>query len=256
MKKYKIYRLVDPTVSPDSNKYIRYIGWTNKTLSARLSNHITEAKHDMSQHHTYKNRWINKLLSQNIVPKIEFVDDSDSEEEIKNMEIHYIQKYKDGGFILTNATLGGDGQLGRKVTDEQKAQFEKAIDVYDKNGQLINTLKSQIECSKVYNVSSSKVSNVCNGIRKSTGGLVFRFKGEPFDKYETISNRGKNSSLKIPVARISESGDVITIYNSIGECAREENIKVSTLRAYLKLSEFTQKGTRRMCIGKYFTKKI
>ena len=52
MKKYKIYRLVDPTVSPDSNKYIRYIGWTNKTLSARLSNHITEAKHDMSQHHT------------------------------------------------------------------------------------------------------------------------------------------------------------------------------------------------------------
>lgn len=213
MKKYKIYRLVDPTVSPDSNKYI---GWTNKTLSARLSNHITEAK-------------------------IEFVDDS--EEEIKNMEIHYIQKYK-------------DGQLGRKVTDEQKAQFEKAIDVYDKNGQLINTLKSQIECSKVYNVSSSKVSNVCNGIRKSTGGLVFRFKGEPFDKYETISNRGKNSSLKTPVARISESGDVIAIYNSIGECAREENIKVGTLRAYLKLSEFTQKGTRRMCIGKYFTKKI
>lgn len=203
MKKYKIYRLVDPTVSPDSNKYIRYIGWTNKTLSARLSNHITEAKHDMSQHHTYKNRWINKLLSQNIVPK-----------------------------------------------------FEKAIDVYDKNGQLINTLKSQIECSKVYNVSSSKVSNVCNGIRKSTGGLVFRFKGEPFDKYETISNRGKNSSLKTPVARISESGDVIAIYNSIGECAREENIKVGTLRAYLKLSEFTQKGTRRMCIGKYFTKKI
>ena len=87
MKKYKIYRLVDPTVSPDSNKYIRYIGWTNKTLSARLSNHITEAKHDMSQHHTYKNRWINKLLSQNIVPKIEFVDDS--EEEIENKKKYW-----------------------------------------------------------------------------------------------------------------------------------------------------------------------
>ena len=87
MKKYKIYRLVDPTVSLDSNKYIRYIGWTNKTLSARLSNHITEAKHDMSQHHTYKNRWINKLLSQNIVPKIEFVDDS--EEEIENKKKYW-----------------------------------------------------------------------------------------------------------------------------------------------------------------------
>lgn len=256
MKKYKIYRLVDPTVSPGSDRYVRYIGWTNKTLSARLSNHITEAKHDMTQQHTHKNRWINKLLSQEVVPKIEFVDDSDSESEIKDMEIHYIQKYKDGGFLLTNATLGGDGQLGRKVTDKQKSQFEKAIDVYDKNGQLINTLKSQIECSKVYNVSPSKVSNVCNGVRKSTGGLVFRFKGEPFDKYETISNRGKNSPLKIPVARISESGDLISIYDSMGECAREEGIKVGTLKAYLNLSEFTQKGTRRVCTGKYFTKKI
>lgn len=47
MKTYKIYRLVDPTISPDDEKnYVRYIGWTNKTLSDRLSNHITEARHD------------------------------------------------------------------------------------------------------------------------------------------------------------------------------------------------------------------
>lgn len=256
MKKYKIYRLVDPTISPDSNKYVRYIGWTNKTLSARLSNHITEAKHDMFQQHTHKNRWINKLLSLGVVPKIELVDDTDSESEIKDMEIYYIQKYKDGGSLLTNATLGGDGQLGRKVPDKQKAQFEKAVDVYTKEGELINTLKSQMECSKVYNVSSSKVSNVCNGIRKSTGGLIFRFQGDPFDKYNTISNKGKNSPFKIPVARITESGDIISIYDSIGECAKAEGIKVGTLRAFLKHSEFTQNGTRRICGGKYFTKKI
>lgn len=49
MLKYKIYRLVDPTVDPiDETNYVRYIGWTNKTLSDRLSNHVTEAKHDMT----------------------------------------------------------------------------------------------------------------------------------------------------------------------------------------------------------------
>jgi len=50
MLKYKIYRLVDPTISPeDERNYVRYIGWTNKTLSDRLSNHVTEAKHDTKQ---------------------------------------------------------------------------------------------------------------------------------------------------------------------------------------------------------------
>lgn len=50
MLKYKIYRLVDPTISPeDEQNYVRYIGWTNKTLPDRLSNHITEAKHDATQ---------------------------------------------------------------------------------------------------------------------------------------------------------------------------------------------------------------
>lgn len=49
MKQYKIYRLVDPTKNSENiSEYVRYIGWTNKKLSDRLSNHITEAKHDIS----------------------------------------------------------------------------------------------------------------------------------------------------------------------------------------------------------------
>lgn len=110
MQKYKIYRLVDPTVSPqDKERYVRYIGWTNKTLSDRLSNHLTEARHDETQQHTHKNRWINKLLRENITPKIELVDSTDDPDLIKEMEIFYIAKYKKGGALLTNATLGGDG---------------------------------------------------------------------------------------------------------------------------------------------------
>ena len=94
MKTYKIYRLVDPTISPEDEKnYIRYIGWTNKTLSDRLSNHITEAKHDMTQQHTHKNRWINKLLNLNTKPQIELVDETQDANEIKLMEIKYISLY-------------------------------------------------------------------------------------------------------------------------------------------------------------------
>ena len=64
------------------------------------------------------------------------------------MEIKYIKQFKDGGFLLTNATLGGDGMLGKVVPDEQKALFEKAIDVYSKTGEFLGTVKSQKECEK------------------------------------------------------------------------------------------------------------
>lgn len=159
MKTYKIYRLVDPTISPDDEKnYVRYIGWTNKTLSDRLSNHITEARHDKNQKHTHKNRWINKLLNLNIRPQIELVDETSNPDLIKQMEIKYIALYAAKGCKLTNATKGGDGQLGRVVTDKQKAQFEKAVDVYDKQGNFLVTVKSQKECESKFGANSSKVS--------------------------------------------------------------------------------------------------
>lgn len=258
MKKYKIYKLVDPRIIDENDpKKVRYIGWTNKKLSDRLSNHVTEAKHDATQQHTHKNRWINCLLKLNLRPEIQFVDDTDDPEEIKNMEIKYIQQFKDGGFLLTNATKGGDGMLGRVVPDEQKAQFEKAIDVYSKTGELLYTFKSQMECEKQLGVKSEKVSMVCNGKRKSTGNYVFRFKGDPFDKYETKSMKGKNSPLKIQIQKTTADGMVILeTYPSISECAQQENINKSTLQSYLKLDPFDSKGNRRMCKGRYFTKKI
>lgn len=257
MKTYKIYRLVDPTISPDDEKnYIRYIGWTNKTLLNRLSNHITEAKHDITQQHTHKNRWINKLLNLNIKPCIELVDETYDANEIKQMEIKYIALYAEKGCKLTNATKGGDGQFGRVISNEQKALFEKAVDVYDKQGNFLITVKSQKECELKFGVNSSKVSQVCNGIRKSTGNLIFRFNGDPFDKFETKSTKGKNQKNKIPVYQITESGEILKEYSSINECAIEENIDVTTLRSHLSLSEFRKNGTRRQCKGKYFIKKI
>ena len=257
MKQYKIYRLVDPTISPDDEKnYVRYIGWTNKRLSDRLSNHLTEARYDITQQHTHKNRWINKLLNLQLKPIIELVDETDDPNKIKQMEIDYIALYAKKGCKLTNTTKGGDGQLGRVVTDEQKALFEKSIDVYDKYGNFLMTIKSQKECENKLGVSSSKVSQVCNGKRKTTGNLVFRFHGDPFDKYNIISQKGKNQKNKIPILQIDENGKIIKEYPSIRECAQSEKIDVSTLRSYLSLDEYRLNGKRRQCKGKYFIKKI
>lgn len=134
--------------------------------------------------------------------------------------------------------------------------FEKAIDVYDKQGHYLNTYKSQKECELQLGVNSSKVSQVCNGIRKTTGNLVFRFKGDPFDKFDIRSMKGKNQKNKKAVLQITEDGDIIKEYPSIRECAIEESIDVGTLRSHLSLSEFKRNGKRRQCKGKYYILKI
>ena len=257
MKKYKIYKLVDPRIQDEEDsKRVRYIGWTNKKLSDRLSNHLTEARHDITQQHTHKNRWINSLLNQNLKPEIQLVDETDDPNEIKLMEIKYIKQFKDGGFLLTNATLGGDGMLGRVVSDEQKALFEKAVDVYSRTGEFLGTFKSQKECEKQFGIDSSRISVICNGKEKTAHNLVFRFKGDPFDKYETKSMRGKNSPNKIAVYKVDLNDNILEEYSSIGECAEKEGINKSTLKSYLNLDKYDTRGKRRICKGRYFIKKI
>jgi hypothetical protein len=54
---------------------------------------MTEARHDITQQHTHKNRWINSLLKLNLKPEIQLVDETDDPNEIKLMEIKYSNIY-------------------------------------------------------------------------------------------------------------------------------------------------------------------
>ena len=255
MGKIKLYQLIDPNINEnDMFNRVRYIGWTSKSLIYRLSIHINDTKSDMTQKHTYKNRWIQSLLNINSKPEIELILESDSEEEIKLLEIKYIKEYKELGYKLTNTTFGGDGQLGRVVPDSQKALFEKSVDVYSKDGIYLNSIKSITEAAKLYNTNSGKVSNVCNGIRKTSKGYVFRFSGEPFDKYEVKSNKGKNSKLKIKIYEIDVNNNILKEFDSIGECARIENLSLSHLKMCIK-NPFKKNGQRRSCSDRFFIKK-
>ena len=90
---------------------------------------------------------------------------------------------------------------------------------------------------------------VCNGKRKSTGNLVFRFKGDSFDKYETKSMKGKNQKNRIPIYKVDINDNILKEYSSIAECAEKENINKSTLESYLQLDKYDSRGKRRICKG-------
>lgn len=93
-----IYALLDP----DENQ-IRYIGQTDN-IKRRYNNHISSSLNENSDSYdTYKARWIRKLLSLNIKPIIEILEECDSLELSNIRERYHIERLTNEGCKLTNS---------------------------------------------------------------------------------------------------------------------------------------------------------
>lgn len=108
-----IYTLIDPRTS-----LIRYVGKTENTTD-RLSSHIREAKKGTQ---SYVYNWIRELLRLDLVPLIKTIEECNNWQE---REIFWIQKLREDGYPLTNASHGGDGA---RMSQEQREKLRiKAI---------------------------------------------------------------------------------------------------------------------------------
>ncbi len=99
--KSTIYVLVDPRKKEE----YRYVGKTVQKLSHRLSKHIYEAK--KANDHTYRARWIRKLLHEDVKPQIVKLEIIDAEIDCER-EMYWIARLKKEGYKLTNGTKGGE----------------------------------------------------------------------------------------------------------------------------------------------------
>lgn len=116
MKKVIIYTLSDPDTG-----VVKYVGRTTNKLAYRLTNHINDAKKEGNKRAT----WIKSLTNRGVKPIIEEIDIAETWEESELLEQLYISLFKSWGFDLKNGTIGGEGPIGFKHTDEQrKAQSE------------------------------------------------------------------------------------------------------------------------------------
>ena len=52
---------------------------------------------------------------------------------------------------------------------------KKRIAQYTKTGEFIREWQSATDAMNMLNISKSKISNVCNGKRKSAGGYIWKF---------------------------------------------------------------------------------
>ena len=113
--KTKIYVLEDP------DGRVRYVGKTKQKEYHRLSQHIHRA---INGGRTHRDCWISSLIKSGFCPMmriIETVEGSGSESECK-----WIAEYKKNGAKLTNATEGGEGTVGAKLSESTRRKMSKA----------------------------------------------------------------------------------------------------------------------------------
>ena len=111
----KVYGL-----SSSEDGEIRYIGQTTQTLKKRLDSHV---HHPKRTDYLYVCRWIKTVRDAGFSVQCTLLEDNAVWNE---SERSWIAKFKESGARLTNATDGGDGILGRVVSQETRDKISKA----------------------------------------------------------------------------------------------------------------------------------
>ena len=165
---YKITNLINEKV---------YIGQTTTTID-----------HRWGQHKTYRNKRnhlysaLDKYGIDNFkIEEISHYTRNTKEKLIQILnkkEIYYIAKYNstnpDFGY---NISIGGNSNIGTCMAF--------AVDAYNLNGELIRLYESTTDAANDLKICITEVQKCCKGkalvVAKK---YVFRYKGEPFDKYD------------------------------------------------------------------------
>jgi hypothetical protein len=114
-QKCKIYTLSHPITGE-----IRYVGQTTLSLRLRHQFHMSESRQPI---HTKKLNWIRSISKLGLEPKIELIEEGQWNES----EMYWIEQFKAWGFQLVNSTVGGDGVLGRKVSENTRQKMSIAM---------------------------------------------------------------------------------------------------------------------------------
>lgn len=166
-----IYGLVDPR-----DHTLRYVGKSTSGLKRPKQHFCPYYLENLPFKNYYVYRWIRKLLKQNVKPEIVVLEECEPEN-LNFWEVWHIAYWKGLGCRLTNATLGGEGVVGRKWTDAQrKARSEQSKGNTNRRG------------SKISQKSKDLISKAQD---KNKRPVICVNTGEVFDsKYDVIRRFG------------------------------------------------------------------
>ena len=219
------------------NKKI-YIGQTRQTISRRWSQHITNSK--LKQTHSILDEAIKKYGADNFIIECVQQFSADSKRELINLlnqsEKEYIEMFKSltkyGNYNITSG--------GEKTSD----LCFVSIDQYDLDGNFIKTYSSIIDATYELNINENCYTNIsacCNGKKVTAYGYVWRYKGDPFNKYRTNKN---TTSIHFPIDVYDMDGNLLYQYDDCQD-AIKDNI-VNRIQDIQKVCQGINSGYHKM----------
>ena len=134
-----IYKLSNPITME-----IKYVGQTNEP-KRRFNDHISSSINENSDsYNTYKARWIRKLISNDLMPIIEIIEECENLDQSNLREKYYIDRFTNEGCRLTNSYVSDVTEFS-KDTKEKMSNAKKG-----KKLEEIVGLKKSIELKEYY----------------------------------------------------------------------------------------------------------
>ena len=198
----------------------RYVG-SSKTIHKRLYGHIRYLRLNKHPNIHLQSAW-NKYGEDNFecgVLELINTPELKNNRYLRDRETFYIRDFKsyidDFGYNIVPGGIGTLGQTcpeetrrkisesnkgktawnkGLPMSEEQKKEsreekrkvYGKYIDIYDNIGNFIETMQGVRAIHRKYNVSRSIINGQCRGIRKDGKRYIFRYHGDPLNKFGDI----------------------------------------------------------------------
>lgn len=107
----------------------------------------------------------------------------------------------------------------------------KPIDQYSESGEFIKTWPNNKIAGNELGIHTSDITRVCEGKRRAVGGYVWRYKGDPFNKYDTKKKESVNNHKYdfVEIEQCTLDGKVIKIWDDATTAANSLNIRRDTI---------------------------
>ena len=189
---------------------MQYVGQTIHTIQQRFSGHKSSAK--CKDDNTYLHKAMNKYGVENFeikeITSVEMGTLEELLEELNFLEIYYIAEYN---------TLSPNGYNLTKGGSEGAEWIKVKVDEYDLYGKFIQTHESLINAARNAGATtSSAIRKCCEGKSKFAFQRIWRYHGDPLDKYELPDIEIASREYKLaPVDKYSTKGEFICSYDSM-----------------------------------------
>ena len=253
---YYVYTLSDPRTN-----VVRYVGKT-KQPDDRLRRHMQKSYLEKYDKNTHKSNWIKSLLNEDVKPEMNIIDVGDSDN-INELEVYWIEQFRQWGFKLTNLSEGGEVGVDWTGRKHKKSSIEKMINnnpdrkevvQYDLNGNIIGEFRSQMEAVRETGCHVYLIGICCKEKKYYTvNNTTFRYKGDEFDYVPYNKNKQINSK---PIIKYDLSGNFVNRFDSQRDAARDVGTGHSNIKRCCEVKYKTNthgKKTDKPIVVKGFT---